>query len=170
MIRGYVKIFLFLSSYTPLFAILAIKNYTCNYFVAAMATIIVISFLFLFLVLRKTSKMSGEFQEIRDMEDKSDKFLEYIIAYIIPFLGFSFDNIPDIVSLAIVFVIISILYIRSDLIYMNPILNFLGYNLFKANSNDSEFMIISKKDSQTTRKMKIYFVSKNVGVAKDVQE
>lgn len=157
---------MFLSSYAPLFVILAVKNYTDNYFVAAMVAVISISFLFLFLVLRKASKMSGEFREIKDMEDNSDKFVEYIIAYIIPFLGFSFDNIPDIISLAILFVIIGILYIRSDLIYMNPILNFLGYHLFKANSSDGEFMIISKKDSQTTRKMKIYFVSENVGVAK----
>lgn len=166
MIRGYVKLFLFLSSYSPLFIILAIKNYVFTYFVVAMVAIIAIAFSFLFLVLRKASKMSGEYQEITDMEDKSDKFLEYIIAYIIPFLGFSFNNIPDIISLAIIFVMIGILYIRSDLIYMNPILNFMGYNLFKANSSNGEFMIISKKDNQATRKMKIYFVSKNVGVAK----
>lgn len=166
MLREYVKLFLFLSSYAPLFMVLAIKNYSHAYFVALMITIVIISFAFLFYSLRKASKMSGEFQKIKEMEDKSGQFLEYIIAYIIPFLGFSFNSIPDILSLFIIFVMIGVLYIRSDLIYMNPILNFMGYNLYKVSSDDNEYMVISKKDNQTTRKMKIYFISRKVGVAK----
>ncbi len=166
MIRNYTKIFLFLSSYAPLFLILAIKNYTNVDFVIAMGIVILISIAFLIYIIKKSSEMSGEYREIKEVEDKSNQFLEYIIAYMIPFLGFSLGNITDLISLAIIFFIIAVLYVRSDLIYMNPMLNFMNYNLYKINSGKDDFMIITKEDLERGKKVRIYFISKKVGVAK----
>ena len=166
MIKEYVKIFLFLSSYAPLFLVLAIKNYTYTYFVIAMGVLILISITFLFYIIRKASKMNGDYHEIKEIEDKSNQFLEYIIAYIIPFLGFNLVNIPDLIALGIIFLMIGVLYIRSDLIYMNPILNFMNYNLYKVNDGKTGIMAISKEELSIGKKVRIYYISKKVGVAK----
>ncbi|MBU1598430.1 MAG: hypothetical protein KKE98_08365 [Nanoarchaeota archaeon] len=145
MIKEYVKIFLFLSSYAPLFLILGIKNYFSIPLVIIMIALILISLLFLVYVTKKASKMSGDYKSIVDAKDKSHQYLEYIIAYIIPFLGFNPNNVADMIALIIVFIIIGILYIRSDLIYMNPVLNFLGYKMFKVTLAEGNLMVISKK-------------------------
>lgn len=166
MIKDYVKIFLFLSSYAPLFLILAIKNYTYTDFVIAMGILILISIIFLFYIIKKASKMNGEYYEIKEIEDKSNQFLEYIIAYIFPFLGFNLINITDLIAIGIIFVMIGVLYIRSDLIYMNPMLNFMSYNLYKVNDGKNGIMVISKEELSVGNKVRIYLISKKMGVAK----
>lgn len=166
MIKDYVKIFLFLSSYAPLFLILAIKNYMHIYFIGVMGAFILISIIFLCYIVRKASNMSGDYHEIRNIEDKSNQFLEYIIAYIIPFLGFNLESISDLVALGIIFILICVLYVRSDLIYMNPLLNLMNYNLYKVNDSKKEIMVISKEELNIGQKIRIYFISKKVGVAK----
>ena len=117
MIRDYTKILLFLSSYAPLFLILAVENYVHTYFVIFTAFLILIPTLILVYIIKKSYNMSGEYHELKEVEDKSNQFLEYIIAYIIPFLGLNLISIPQLVSLVILFLIIAFLYIRSDLIY-----------------------------------------------------
>jgi hypothetical protein len=166
MIKDYVKIFLFLSSYAPLFLILAIKNYTETYLVIGMGVLILISVIFSLYVIGKSSKMNGDYHEVKEVEDKSNQFLEYIIAYIIPFLGFNTTSIPDLISLGIIFVLIGLLYIRSDLVYMNPLLNLMNYNLYKINDGKNGLMIITKEEVTVGKKVRIYFISKKVGVAK----
>jgi len=103
MIRTYIKIFLFLSSYSPLFIILAIKNY--SYLVYFFIGLVAISNLVLFFILFESKKMSGDYYKINKIEDKSAQFLEYIIAYIIPFLGFNLLQITDVLILGILFFI-----------------------------------------------------------------
>lgn len=164
MIQEYVKIFLFLSSYIPLFLVLAIKNYTNPHAVMAMSILILVPFLFLIYTFHKASRMSGEYVEITSIENRSNQFLEYIIAYIIPFLGFNLNSVPDLISVLIIFIMIGVLYIKSDLIYMNPILNLLNYTLYKVNTKNRELMIISKNEIDKTKKVRVYLISKNVGV------
>lgn len=110
--------------------------------------------------------MSGEYHEIKEVEDKSNQFLEYIIAYIIPFLGFNLTNLSDLISLSILFVIIGFLYIKSDMIYMNPVLKLLNYNLYKIKDGKKTSIIISKEDIQINTKIRIYMISKTLGIAK----
>ncbi len=99
-------------------------------------------------------------------EENSDKFLEYIIAYIIPFLGFNLSTIPDLVSVVIVLILIGTLYVRSDLIYMNPMLNLFGYILNKVETDSVDFMVRSNNKLKNNQKLKVYLVSINMGVAK----
>jgi hypothetical protein len=166
MIKGFIKIFLFLSSYIPLFIILGIKNFSNILFVYIDGGIILISIMFLIYVLFKSSRMNGEYKEITNVQDNSNKFIEYILAYIIPFLGFNLSAFVDVISVSIIFVMVGVLYIRSDLIYMNPMLNLFGYNLYKVNFENKEFMIITKKEVVENQKIKIFKIAKRVGVAK----
>ena len=158
MIRTYIKIFLFLSSYSPLFIILAIKSYQYFYLVLSFVGLVVISNIVLFFVLFKSKKMSGDYYKINKIEDKSSQFLEYIIAYIIPFLGFNLLQITDVLILGILFFMIASIYINSDLIYMNPVMNLFKYKLYKVTTDSKEYMIISKEDIEKIKKSSFFLM------------
>jgi hypothetical protein len=166
LIRGYVKALLFLSSYIPLYIILILKNLTNEALIWILGIVTGISLCFLLYVLYKARKMNGEYYTLEEAECDNGKFIEYILAYIIPFLGFNMGNIIDLISVGIIFVLIGALYIRSDLIYMNPMLNFLGYDLYKVKSNKKTYMLLSKNDLSPSKKTKIYELGRGFGVAK----
>ena len=63
---------------------------------------------------------------VRDAEAMS-----YIVTYFLPFLGISGDNWPDAASLLLVYAVVAIIYVNSNLIYINPMLNLAGYRLFE---------------------------------------
>lgn len=165
MIREYVKVFLFLSSYAPLFVILAIKNYSNENLVFAMLVLILIPNFILVFIIKKATTMSGDYYVITELENKSDQFLEYIIAYIIPFLGFNFDLLSDLIVVSMLFALMGFLYIKNDLVYMNPTMNLMGYSLYRIRSDKKTIMIISKKDINED-KVRGYEITKNVGVVK----
>lgn len=72
--------------------------------------------------------------------------MEYLISYIIPFLSFDFNNIFDMIALLFLLLTICIIYINSDLLYVNVVFNVFGYNLFKVNDErDDEYMTLTKK-------------------------
>ena len=94
---------------------------------------------------RSIKKISGDYFIIESIENVNKIGLEYFVAYIIPFLNFNLGLLYDAISLLILFGFMCFMYIKSDLIYMNPVLNIIGYNIFKIISEKKELMIITKK-------------------------
>lgn len=164
MFKEYIKWFLFLSSYIPLFIIFTIKYYNYSWLLGIVIFIILSSIFVLYFSIKRAEHMSGDYYNLKTVENKSNQFLEYILAYIIPLLGFNLTSISDIISLVLLFILIAILYIRSDLIYMNPVLSIIGYNLYKVNAGKSDIMVISTKKLLNNQSIKIYFISEFIGV------
>jgi hypothetical protein len=72
--------------------------------------------------------------------------MEYLISYIIPFLAFDFSDFFDMSALMLLIVTIGIIYINSDLLYININFNIRGYNLYNIiDVDDKEYMLLSKK-------------------------
>jgi hypothetical protein len=146
VLRNGVKVILFLSSYIPLFAIFIIKNIQYPIITIALGIVIVISIVLLASLLRNIKGISGKYLKIGRIENINRVGLEYFVTYIIPFVSTSLLDIKETVPILILFAIMGVIYVRSDLIYMNPMLNLLGFNLYKVISKDNEdFVFISKK-------------------------
>jgi len=79
-----------------------------------------------------------------------------LVTYIIPFLAIDFTNMVDVSSLTLLFVVLAFLYIKSDMIYVNPILNFIGYNLIevRTDKNDKLILITTEKNKVELGKVK----------------
>ena len=79
-----------------------------------------------------------------------------MVTYIIPFLAIDFTNMVDVSSLTLLFVVLAFLYIKSDMIYVNPILNFIGYNLIevRTDKNDKLILITTEKNKVELGKVK----------------
>ncbi len=130
------RIFLFISSYFPLLVIFAVLNYD-KYYIASLICLAVglLSILFLLLHLRTAHDLSGSRFVVEKVRSKDAEAMVYVGTYIVPFIGFHFDDWRGIVSTMIFFVVVAIIYINSNLIFVNPLLNLFGYHMYEVEAN-----------------------------------
>jgi hypothetical protein len=146
---------MFFSSYTLLFLGMAIKYEASKMWLLLLGVSIIGFISTLFIIKRKINLDETNIVEITS---KNDQVLGYLATYLIPMLDFNLENLRDIFSLAIIFFVIAILYIKADLIYINPMLMLFGYNIYEVKiSNNSSRILISKKSLQELKGKKIAF-------------
>jgi hypothetical protein len=143
-----VKILLFLSSYFPLFAILTLLSWSKNRNLAyAFIATGIFSWAGLELYLWYVrSRVHAEKLSIRSSQQRDAEILSYIVTYLIPFMA-DFSKPPlDLLALGIFFVVIGFLYVNSNMIHINPMLNLRGYHLFEVELKDgSSHSVLTKK-------------------------
>lgn len=148
MLNKFVKLILFFSSYSPLFFIFAIQNSFENIYVNwSLVGVGIFSILSLIFVLKNVKANAGHYVKVTGVNLKDGESMSYIVTYLVPFLDLDFSNITTTSSLIILFIILAILYINSNLIYTNPILNLLTYHIYEVQIDDSKtIMLITKKE------------------------
>ena len=115
--------------------------------IATIILMIIVPNLILEFILRDTkSSINPKDLYINSVQKMNHIYMEYLISYIIPFLSFDYSNFFDMLSLLILLLTICIIYINSDLLYVNINFSIRGYNLFKVyNEKQDEYMVLSKK-------------------------
>ncbi|WIW69876.1 hypothetical protein [Anaerosinus gibii] len=109
-----------------------------NWIFLIVLVISITSFLYLKWILKETEKTNHISYTICKAQNKSSEyFMNYIALYLLPCLGLSLENIVDVIVMVCVMCIIGYIYIQCDLIYMNPVLNMLGYKIFSVVLYDS---------------------------------
>lgn len=143
------KSILFISSYIPLYLLLIIKDIVGRiekYGVGQLKkavnmnslndVMIVILFLisaasFLYLLYMVKTVRGKAFILIKEIRDEtSSNFLNYISIYLLSCMGLSLGTYEDITVLIFVMIIIGYIYTRSNMVYINPVLNVLGYDIY----------------------------------------
>ena len=128
------KTFAFISSYLPLYILLMINNFNKDkniaYWIAfgILIILVAISVIVLFCYLRgKGNRISLASNEQID-KLKSDSMINYLMAYIVPLATINNDDfIGSVITNSILFIIIGIIYVRMNLVYLNPVLVLFGY-------------------------------------------
>jgi hypothetical protein len=123
---------LFLSSYSPLFALVAIRSIGTSAVLAITSALLALAgifgtVLFLFAVRQKTP---GSY-DLLEVENRDSDVAAYAATYLLPFLTVFSGTWEDLASLAGFVLILGIVYVRSRLIYINPLLSLLGFRLWK---------------------------------------
>lgn len=161
MINFKSKVFLFCSSYAPLFLIMLILNYNTiiknildcislfdkGHAYSMMDLLLVIKILihpvtillillfigicFLLYLLNKHKQLTQDKIEIFEIENVTSESMTYIITYLVPFLSLNLNSTINLYCIIVLVVTIGIIYINSDMLYINPLLNMLGYKTFK---------------------------------------
>lgn len=73
-------------------------------------------------------------------------YIGYLMTYVIPFLSLNYTRLLDILSLVILLGIICIIYINSNLLYVNVFFSLFNYNLFKVlDKNGKEYYVMTKR-------------------------
>lgn len=149
--RYLIKTIMFVSSYFPLYLMLLVLQYEkydtaqelkqifCEFksikvfvYTTVMILGIVISLLSVFLL------RIGEGNKpltIEEIERPDDTIISYMMTYIIPILTTNFLENGEIIVNVILFLLIGYLYIRLNLLYLNPLWSMFGYLSYRVNSD-----------------------------------
>jgi hypothetical protein len=160
-----VKTLLFLSSYFPLFAILSLLSFEKNRFAAyTFAAIGIVSWVTLEIYLwYARTKINPEVITIRTAQRRDAEVLNYIVAYLIPFMADFSKPAIDLAALAIFFVVIGFLYVTSNMIHINPLLNIRGYHLFEVTLADgTSHSLLTKSRLRTGMTTKAVLIGESV--------
>jgi len=165
-LTAFSKFILFLTSYIPLGIICLIIDFDGSsfpyfkngyYTVSLLIIIILLIILLIFLGRHFIRRPTGwEKMRVISAENMNNQILAYIFTYILPFLRFPVGR--QIVIGIFMLILVGILYIKSDMIGINPLLSVFGYNIVKVkwNKGDTEKIeeatLISKLDSHVIKK------------------
>jgi hypothetical protein len=91
----------------------------------------VVSVVLLLFYLKQSATLAVDDVVIEKISGKDTEAMSYIVTYLIPFLDIKLDEVSSAVSLLLLFLVVGVLYVHSNLIYINPTLNLLRYHLFE---------------------------------------
>ena len=171
-VQNAFRFLLFLSSYTPLFIILLLKNVN-NIWISLI--LISISIIPLFVIRRYISiplrREANDIINISKVSGKGSEVLNYVVCYIIPFISFNSDiitndgiSIPNLLVFIMLLLVICNLYMSSNLYYINPILT-LFYDIHSVESSGGDILILITEKNTIIPKNKNIFsreISKDI--------
>mgnify|MGYP000858577064 CR=1 FL=1 len=150
---------MFVSSYFPLYIMLLIlyfgklleliDKFSKKKFIFLLTIIvaIIVSLISSFIILKSSGTKTLDMNEI---ERPDDTIISYMMTYIIPILSVNFNDYGVIAVNFFMFLLIGYLYIRLNLLYLNPLWSIGGYLSYRANS---EVIIITNIKYAELKKM-----------------
>lgn len=176
MKRVLIKCVLFISSYFPLYIFLLILNQDSYnsleklqqvpviIFLTSMLICIIISIISIGAIM--VSKNGTKKLLIENIERPDDTIISYIMTYIIPILTVNNMDKYEIIVNILLFILIGYLYIRLNLLYLNPLWSMFGYISYRVN-NDT-VLITNYKISDLKIKIKNQQSIKGFYMANDI--
>lgn len=166
MLTKFASWVLYISSYIPLFFILLINNliaiyenninnksYKINLYIVLGMILVIITGLAVLKFVLKASSTSNENITINNISKSNDSILGYLFSYLVPFMLINTSDIREVITFTLVFIVMGIICVENELIYINPTLYLLGYNMYLLDQN---VILISKKDrSNLIRKINV---------------
>jgi hypothetical protein len=144
------KWLLFISSYAPLYLLLAVNNYdfkltlikNINTIISneqkLIFWIIIISLFLISLVAILYFKLISlnDSRSLNGLKPINDSVLSYFITYVIPLTAMNVLSINSLLINGLLFLIIGVVYVNVDLLYLNILLIFFGYRVYNDQSNN----------------------------------
>lgn len=130
------RIAMFLSSYSPLFAILAYTNRHVAGAWEALAGVALGSLVGLAGVMFAKRNERGARLTVAHAKPQDGDVMAYIASYLIPFLGLDLSTSNGIVVLAGFLVVLMTVYVTSSMLFVNPVLTVAGYHTFEIEDQD----------------------------------
>lgn len=77
-------------------------------------------------------------EKVTGVQRRDGDIMSYFASYLIPFITFTLDGWRQIATIIVVVLVLLVLYVTSNMIYINPVLSFAGYHLYEVNLENSE--------------------------------
>lgn len=146
------KIELFLSSFSPLWAIMIISYLIKSHDISDVIIAIIISIIIAMTIsdtvknfrqLRTSS--NSEEMTMKEVKEITQDYIPYVVSYLFPVLS-DLTNPTMLFSVIAVLIIIGVLYVRTDMLLTNPALLLVGFRLYEveAEGHIDKLKIISK--------------------------
>lgn len=185
-IRTPFKWGIFLSSYIPLFVILAVKHYSVKTTVPSSilgvtqipysgvkiplltifwAILCLVSYALLKLVFRVRLTREPSPKRILTANSRNDAITSYILVYIFPFVVLDYTQMVNWFAFVALFIVIGIIQVRSSHLYVNPILGLRGYNIYEAETEDERMLLLIDEQIHSTTSVSAVELSRGVYIA-----
>jgi hypothetical protein len=122
---------LFLSSYSPAFLILAVRSIdrSCTMFAVSLGLSVGSGGLFLLFV--RFAKAGAPYEaEVVEVEPHDADLAAYVATYLLPFIVVFGASVQDVVALGLFLFFIGVLWVNSEMLYLNPLLALRGYHVY----------------------------------------
>lgn len=119
---------LFLSSYSPLFGLTAVRLESGTFRTVTLA-LAALGALSLAVALADAARIEPRERVVADVEDRGGDVAGYLATYLLPFLTVTSPTPKDAVAYAGFLMLVGLVYTRSSLLAVNPLLYLLGYRL-----------------------------------------
>lgn len=142
------KIILFFSSYLPLWLIFAVQFYTKNNKTGAIVSVSIALMCMtgLSVYLRYSKRLNPVPLKIIRLNRKDGEAMSYIVSYLLPFVALPSGTVGDLVSLALFICVLAVLYVNSDMIHINPVLNLMGWHLYEIEKESGTICMVMSKN------------------------
>jgi hypothetical protein len=123
---------MFLSSYLPLFALIGVRSIDRSDLISSSCGLLIVggaggTFLFL----RTAERKPAGIYQLLAVENSDGDVAAYAATYLLPFVTVFSGEWQDVLTLAGFIAFLGIIYVRSRLIYVNPVLALMGYHLWR---------------------------------------
>lgn len=122
------KPLLFLSSYSPLFALLALR-FQPIWLIITCIVLALVGMISLGLLFRLDARASRGMHTLEDAKPAGAEAGAYVGTYLLPFVTVSTPSIRDAAAYAVFIVIAATIHLRSSIIQINPLLYLIGYKV-----------------------------------------
>jgi hypothetical protein len=122
---------LFLSSYAPAWLILAVRSYqrSCVLFWISIGLAVASAGAFLLFIW--LARRGGPFNAtVDEVEPRDAELAAYVATYLLPFVVVFGAKAQDVIALGLFLAFIGLLWVNSDMIYLNPLLTAIGYHVY----------------------------------------
>lgn len=149
-----VRLLLCLSSYFPLTVIFAVQFFFKGEQWAGIGALVVgvAGLIGISAYLRFVRKLNSMKVKIDSVVRRDGEAMSYIVSYLLPFIALPSGDVASCVSLGVFLTVLVILYMNSDMMHINPMLNLMGWHVYEITLADGETRsLISKRRARKGR-------------------
>lgn len=164
-LRGSAKWGLFFSSYIPLYLILILKHRNITVTlpridhaflsIFSQMEIPVISMGWLLLTVGsafvlynvislRQSRGGTDIKTVESSRSRDDLITNYILVYVFPFVVLNYSNLVNWLAFIIFFAVIAIIQVRSNHLYVNPVLAAFDYRIYEIDTGNQTLTVVTK--------------------------
>ncbi len=161
-----VRVLLFVSSYFPLwiiFGLLLFEKHPLRAVVIAGAGVVTLLLAVAYMLWGRRH-LPPDGAKLLEFTRRDSEVMSYIATYLIPFVSFSFDSWLQMIALALFIIVLLIIYVNSNMIYINPMLNLFGYHFYeiKIEGSQRSFYYLARKRLIRDDKIDYVYVSDDI--------
>lgn len=126
-----LRALLFLTSYAPLPVVLAARIWSTD--ILGSLFLVALAVLLVALAARSFTLLAGSGTSelvIDEVQPQREAFTTYLLGYVLPFVLIDINDSSAVMGAAAFVVILGLATIRSNLVYLNPLLALAGYRLY----------------------------------------
>ena len=170
--RWPAKFCLFLTSYVPLFLILAVELHERKpiaisnipvpiagiKFPISIISILLITFsftlvAFLVFLIKYHSNHKRIDKKCDHFQQRNELLSSYLLVYVFVFVGLDFSELSDWTIFLLFFAMLAVLQMRSEMLHINPLLGLAGFRVYEVESQTQTLLVISKDNIRESIKV-----------------